>query len=133
MISKEKFQQILLDPRVATYLTQVGVDMLALIDLADILYEDISKEHGGLNFATFVDAVLNMRGANAVTVDDVKKQLRFTKRLIGQSQHKLETKIDKQFAKCSRQIKSLRRVVMGEDDDGEESSESSSADAMYVS
>jgi len=114
-ISLAEFQTLLVEPSIALFLNDVGVDMLVLVDMAEMLYEDITKEDYGLSFAHFVDAVLNMRGTNPVTVQDVKSQLRIMKRMIKDSVVQLEKDIVKQFKECMKEVKTVQRLVLGEE------------------
>lgn len=73
-ISKEEFADLLLSPRATTALAGLGVDVLSLVDAADLLFQ--SDEHGQqfdkrLDFDVFMDAVLQLRGANTATVRDI--------------------------------------------------------------
>merc|ERR1719506_383444 len=97
LLSLQEFQTLLVEPDIALFLNDVGVDMLVLVDMAEMIYEDIAKEHAGLSFAHFVDAVLNMRGTNPVTVQDVKSQLRIMKRMIKESVAHLQSDMRKHF------------------------------------
>merc|ERR1719506_1899950 len=120
LLSLQEFQTLLVEPDIALFLNDVGVDMLVLVDMAEMIYEDIAKEHEGLSFQHFVEAVLNMRGTNPVTVQDVKSQLRIMKRMIKESVSKLEEEITKKFTKSDKHVDRVRRLVMG-DVDGEDS------------
>lgn len=122
ILRKDKFKLLLLDANIALFLTELGVDMVLFVEMADVIYEDISK--GGVSFETFVNAVLNLRGANPVTVCDIKKQLQFIKKVVKESSRTLEGQINKQFLKCSKQINSVRKVVLGEDESDEDSVDS---------
>merc|ERR1712178_650910 len=97
--SLSEFQTILVEPDIALFLNDVGVDMLVLVDMAEMIYEDIAKEFEGLSFQHFVEAVLNMRGTNPVTVQDVKSQLRIMKRMVKDSVAHLQSAVQKMFLK----------------------------------
>merc|ERR1711990_1205716 len=81
-----------------------------------MIYDDIAKESRGLSFEGFVDAMLNMRGTNPVTVQDVKSQLRILKRMLHDSVRGLEQKVEIQFTKCTKEIHRVKKVVKGEVD-----------------
>jgi len=125
ILHKQKFQRLLLQPGVAMFLTEVGVDMLALMDLSEMIYEDLVKEQGGVNFENFVNIVLNMRGQNPSTVQDESKLIRFMKRVITEQNAALQEIMMKKFTKCSQQINRVRKVVLGEVDTDEEISNAS--------
>lgn len=114
-INFDQFQSLLVEPAVALFLHDVNVDMLVLVDMAEMIYEDISKEHDGVNFSHFVDAVLNMRGTNPVTVQDVKSQLRVMKRMISESVVLLQSEMRKQMMTSSKQINHVRRLMLGDE------------------
>merc|ERR1712232_595951 len=111
LLSLRDFQALLVEPEIAVFLNDVGVDMLVLVDMAEMIYEDIAKEHDGLSFQHFVEAMLNMRGTNPVTVQDVKSQLRIMKRMVTETVKKLETNMQKMFTKQDKQIDRVRRLV----------------------
>merc|ERR1719158_2635346 len=76
---KADFDKFLIQPDVAMIIQDVGVDVVGLLDMADMIYEDKVKKGKGLEFPDFIDVVLNMRGTNPSTVKDVKQQIRFMK------------------------------------------------------
>mmetsp|Transcript_27718 Transcript_27718/g.45370 ORF Transcript_27718/g.45370 Transcript_27718/m.45370 type:complete len:347 (-) Transcript_27718:47-1087(-) len=66
-ISRKEFDQMLTNPTCVRTLSEVGVDVFALVDLADFIFGQKSS----LSFASFMDAVLQLRGSNTATVKDV--------------------------------------------------------------
>lgn len=66
-ISKLEFEALLEKPKAARALQDVGVDVVALIDLEDYLF----SEEGELPVAEFMETVLQLRGSNRATVRDV--------------------------------------------------------------
>jgi hypothetical protein len=116
LLEKADFQSLLIEPQIAQFLQDVGVDVLVLVDLSDMIFDEIAKEKNGISFEDFVDAVLNMRGANPVTVQDVKSQLRIVKRLVKESAVNLENQLQIQFTKCMHQTQRVLKAVRGEDD-----------------
>merc|ERR1740130_2188640 len=123
LLTKGEFQALLVEPNIAVFLNEVGVDMLVLVDMSEMIYEDIAKEQNGLDFEHFVDSVLNMRGTNPVTVQDVKSQLRIMKRMFKESFDQLDSRIQTKFVKCHKQINSVRKVVLGEPETDDEEDE----------
>jgi len=123
LLTKGEFQALLVEPNIAVFLNEVGVDMLVLVDMSEMIYEDIAKEQNGLDFEHFVDSVLNMRGTNPVTVQDVKSQLRIMKRMIKESVGNMDDNMQKKFNKCSKQINSVRKAILGEPETDEEMEE----------
>lgn len=66
-ISKGEFQQLLLNPKAAKMVQEVGVDVVGLVDFADFIFEDDRE----LSFAQFMELVLQLRGSNIATVKDI--------------------------------------------------------------
>merc|ERR1712190_345836 len=79
---KTEFQKLLTMPPVIGILQSIGVDVIVLLDMSDLVYDDIDKTGLGISFPDFVDIILNMRGTNQATVKDIRQQLRFVKALI---------------------------------------------------
>eukprot|EP00929_Paragymnodinium_shiwhaense_P053369 TRINITY_DN26706_c0_g1_i3.p1 TRINITY_DN26706_c0_g1~~TRINITY_DN26706_c0_g1_i3.p1 ORF type:complete len:760 (-),score=159.69 TRINITY_DN26706_c0_g1_i3:99-2378(-) len=73
-ISKKEFMQILENVDAVRSLNDVGVDVFALVDLADYIFEDDDAANDAdieLDFAKFMDVVLQLRGSNQATVKDI--------------------------------------------------------------
>jgi len=68
MISKTEFQSLLIKPKAARTLQDVGVDVVALVDIVDFLFEEAATE---MTFDQFLDVVLQLRGNNQATVRDL--------------------------------------------------------------
>lgn len=66
-ISKAEFELLLQTPDAARALSDVGVDVIGLVDYTDYLF----KEKDEFNFAGFIDIVLSLRGSNTATVKDI--------------------------------------------------------------
>ncbi|CAE7282106.1 Sh, partial [Symbiodinium pilosum] len=66
-ISRREFDKMLTNPTCVRTLNEVGVDVFALVDLADFIFE----QKDTLEFAAFMDAVLQLRGSNTATVKDI--------------------------------------------------------------
>eukprot|EP00929_Paragymnodinium_shiwhaense_P110753 TRINITY_DN7799_c0_g2_i1.p1 TRINITY_DN7799_c0_g2~~TRINITY_DN7799_c0_g2_i1.p1 ORF type:complete len:1208 (-),score=322.23 TRINITY_DN7799_c0_g2_i1:67-3690(-) len=67
MITKEEFQSLMITPDVARVMKEVGVDVLALVDLVGFIY----KDRDAIDFATFMEIVLQFRGTQNATVKDI--------------------------------------------------------------
>jgi hypothetical protein len=89
-LSRADFEVFLLRRDVAMIVQDIGVDVVGLIDMADMIYEDKDKEGHGLSFVDFIDVVLNMRGTNPSTVKDVKQQIRVMKNALHDTTYKLK-------------------------------------------
>jgi hypothetical protein len=114
------FKRLLADVGVADFLQEVDVDIIAIDDLSELLYADIPEEQGGISFENFVNIVLNMRGTNPATVCDMKRNSRYMKNLFKEATDSLTDNMNLKFIKCSKQINSVRKVVLGESEDESE-------------
>jgi len=66
-ISKDEFQRLLLNPKAAKMVQEVGVDVVNLVDFADFIFEKDEE----LTFADFMELMLQLRGTNIATVKDI--------------------------------------------------------------
>jgi len=55
LLTLKEFQGLLVEPDIAVFLNDCGVDMLVLVDMAEMIYEDIAKKYAGLSFQHFVE------------------------------------------------------------------------------
>eukprot|EP00930_Biecheleria_cincta_P035801 TRINITY_DN245_c0_g1_i1.p1 TRINITY_DN245_c0_g1~~TRINITY_DN245_c0_g1_i1.p1 ORF type:complete len:910 (+),score=210.11 TRINITY_DN245_c0_g1_i1:83-2812(+) len=79
-ISQAEFSDIMMEPGVIRIAQEAGVDIAAMADMLDLIFEDIAKSaEGSIGFSDLVDLMLNMRGTNPATVKDCKEQIRVTK------------------------------------------------------
>merc|ERR1712039_156264 len=74
LISKKEFEHLLEHQGAVTLLHEVGVDVEALVDFANFLFQ--SDKHGQkfdktLDFNALMDLVLKLRGSNVATVRDI--------------------------------------------------------------
>lgn len=70
-VSKEQFSQLLQEPEGAQTLSEVGVDVVALVDsLGDIFRGDDGEERD-MSFEEFIDVILSLRGSNLMTIKDI--------------------------------------------------------------
>lgn len=67
LISQEEFNQILDRSDVIRGLKEIGVDVVALVSLSDVIFENGKS----LNFPDFMEIVLQFRGSNVATVKDI--------------------------------------------------------------
>merc|ERR1719335_1052200 len=67
-ISKSEFVKILENFDAVKSLQDVGVDVVGLVDFADVIFDDGAQE---LSFEKFMDVVLQLRGTNTATVKDI--------------------------------------------------------------
>jgi hypothetical protein len=73
MISKAELQGLLGVPDACVVLRDLGVDVVSLVDTADLIFQDQDE----LDFPAFMDVVMQMRGGNKATVHDLIMQRRF--------------------------------------------------------
>jgi len=66
-ISKSEFQQLVVKTEACTIIQEMGVDVYALVDLADFIFKDDRE----LDFPEFMELVLQLRGSNTATVKDI--------------------------------------------------------------
>lgn len=113
-----EFTKLLLEPEVARIVVSIGVDIVGMVDLLDVIYEDAKKNGSdSLSFENMVDIILNVRGANPATVKDVREQLRVTKQMITFTKDALMNKIAEEFALINMEIKALRDEALQRDQD----------------
>merc|ERR1712217_748721 len=67
MLSKKEFEMMLLNPKAASAMQNMGVDVLALVDFSEVLFQDDTE----LSFTDFIRLVLQLRGTNPTTVKDI--------------------------------------------------------------
>eukprot|EP00928_Gymnodinium_smaydae_P015578 TRINITY_DN15769_c0_g3_i1.p1 TRINITY_DN15769_c0_g3~~TRINITY_DN15769_c0_g3_i1.p1 ORF type:complete len:691 (-),score=113.36 TRINITY_DN15769_c0_g3_i1:195-2222(-) len=66
-ISKREFEEMLTTPQASVALSEVGVDVITLVDFADSIFAGDTE----LTFCEFMEAVLSFRGSNLATVSDI--------------------------------------------------------------
>mmetsp|Transcript_46832 Transcript_46832/g.85780 ORF Transcript_46832/g.85780 Transcript_46832/m.85780 type:complete len:764 (-) Transcript_46832:47-2338(-) len=95
-ISKDEFLQMLTMPDVCRCLYEVGVDVVGLVDSADAIFQgagfssnDSDEDDVNIDFAEFMQTVLQLRGQNVATVKDVVELRKFIRDGIGQMQSRL--------------------------------------------
>lgn len=83
-ISKTDFLNIIGLPTAARVLSDVGVDVVGLVDLADYLFQDdVDLVSDELPFTEFMDLMLQMRGNNTATVRDLVELRKYLKLRLG--------------------------------------------------
>lgn len=100
---------------VALIIQDVGVDVVGLIDMADMLYEEYDRDKKGLTFESFIHVVLSLRGTNPSTVKDVKAQIRVIKNALREStfglRKNLAEDIDSLRTEVLEELLNIRRCV----------------------
>merc|ERR1712178_571234 len=67
MVSRDQFVELMHHDAAAKALNEVGVDVLALVDLADFIF----PKTGRVPFSKFITLMLQFRGSNTCTVKDI--------------------------------------------------------------
>jgi len=115
-MSRDCFEDFLSSNGVISLLQDCGVDAVALLDSADMIFEEkVKTGQPGVSFVDFVEIVLNMRGTNPATVKDVKEQMRVLTMRSKENAIISETKMTKLVLKVRSDImltlNELRRIV----------------------
>lgn len=87
-VSKEHFSNLTDNPEAMRSLHDVGVDVVALVELADFLFQD----EDALGLAQFVEVVLQFRGSNTATVKDIVDMRSFLRRELEALEDKMSLK-----------------------------------------
>mmetsp|Transcript_22034 Transcript_22034/g.50341 ORF Transcript_22034/g.50341 Transcript_22034/m.50341 type:complete len:682 (+) Transcript_22034:47-2092(+) len=96
-ISKQEFETLLLNPKAAKMVQEVGVDVVGLVDFADFIFQDGQE----LSFPEFMELVLQLRGSNTATVKDIVELRKFVSVQLHSAMQKVtsavETNLDKKI------------------------------------
>lgn len=96
-ISKDDFRTLLEKPEAARTLTEVGVDVIGLVDLTDFIF----KDDDGLSFPEFMDVVLQLRGSNTATVKDIVDLRKLVVGEIGKLTERAQRELKSEIEYCS--------------------------------
>lgn len=99
--TKFEFQKFLSEQQVMQVMYENGVDVVALVETSELVFEDFHRQGEEFLFSNLIDTVLNMRGSNQATVKDVKDNLRFMKFLV----REVEFTITKHFDDAFNQLR----------------------------
>eukprot|EP00933_Yihiella_yeosuensis_P016890 TRINITY_DN14280_c0_g3_i1.p1 TRINITY_DN14280_c0_g3~~TRINITY_DN14280_c0_g3_i1.p1 ORF type:complete len:996 (-),score=163.78 TRINITY_DN14280_c0_g3_i1:118-2823(-) len=117
-LSLAEFQKIMVDPAILKLMQNEGVDVVVLVDMLDLIFEDFAHKgnnDGCLCFSDLVDVILNMKGTNPATVKDCKQQLRVTKSLITKHMEDLAQQVQKELWAMRTQMASDREFDLNAD------------------
>jgi hypothetical protein len=78
-ISKAEVDKLLIQPAAAKILENVGIDVVGLVDLSDVIFEDYGCE-GELDLEDFMNVVLDLRTQNTAKVKDIVMLQKLMKR-----------------------------------------------------
>eukprot|EP00927_Polykrikos_kofoidii_P039652 TRINITY_DN33994_c0_g1_i1.p1 TRINITY_DN33994_c0_g1~~TRINITY_DN33994_c0_g1_i1.p1 ORF type:complete len:738 (-),score=115.54 TRINITY_DN33994_c0_g1_i1:302-2470(-) len=67
-ISKDEFENLVLNPKGSQVIHDVGVDVEGLVDFMDFIFGEDNAE---ITFDDFMDIILQLRGTNSATVKDI--------------------------------------------------------------
>jgi hypothetical protein len=126
---KEDFQKLLVTPACAFAATEVGVDVVAMLDFTDMVYDDMPADEG-LSFEDFVNLVLSMRGTNPATVKDIKEQGKVFKAIVTEALMGMTDKFDRileGLQTVDSRVNELRQGLQEDEDSDEDSDVSPSA------
>lgn len=122
-ITKYEFTNLLAMPEVALIAQDIGVDVIVLVDMVDVIYDDPKVEAHGLDFPAFVDIILDMRGKNAATVKDVKGLVRVFKSMISGNMKDQLKHVKDEFAIIRNDLWELKTVIREVQDPDEDEDE----------
>merc|ERR1712137_985747 len=63
----EENEALLVDPEAAMFLSEIGVDVVGLVDYVDVFF----KDHNTIPYSEFMELILQLRGTNQATVKDL--------------------------------------------------------------
>merc|ERR1711959_597108 len=95
--SKYEFLKFLNEPQVMGLFYENGVDVIALVETSEFVFEDMQRQQEEFHFSNLIDMVMNLRGTNPATVRDVKDSLKFTKFLVRDVEFQVIRRFDDAF------------------------------------
>merc|ERR1712110_138374 len=131
-LDRKEFEDFIFDPGVVRVAQDCGVDLIALGDTADVIFEDLDKNGESMSFETFVNVFLNMRGTNPATVKDVKEQMRTMKGIVTEKIQGLENTFKEELVTLRQELYEREKERLAqqralleamEDDDDEDENE----------
>jgi len=123
-LQKNEFFDMMQNKTALTALADVGVDPIAVVGLADIIFEgaemdadDPDPDNAWITMHHFMDSILNLRGSNTATVKDIvdlrkwsTAQFRAVDKLIGKVQTLIESLQRPETKKLSRRHSTLEAI-----------------------
>eukprot|EP00930_Biecheleria_cincta_P032212 TRINITY_DN2235_c0_g1_i1.p1 TRINITY_DN2235_c0_g1~~TRINITY_DN2235_c0_g1_i1.p1 ORF type:complete len:778 (+),score=158.01 TRINITY_DN2235_c0_g1_i1:111-2444(+) len=109
---KPELQQLIMETDMVQLLISLNVDIVALMDMFDIIYEDIEKDGSDMTFQRLVDVLLNGRGTNQATVRDTKDVLRSVKQVVKATGQEMVKQLHDQFAIVHSSLSLIRDEVL---------------------
>lgn len=113
--TKYELQQLLAEPDVCQLLTGVNVDVVVLMDMLDVVYEDIERTGESMSFEKLVMLLLAGRGGQVATVRDTKEVLRILKQIMKSETKEVNKRMFEEFALVHTSLYSLREEALERD------------------
>jgi len=110
--TKTELQMFLFEAEFCKMLTSVNVDIVALMDMLDITYEDIERAGHSMTYDRLIELLLNGRGTNAATVRDTKEVLRIVKHAVNRARDDLRKSLSDEFNIVHSSLALIRDEVL---------------------
>jgi voltage-gated sodium channel len=122
-VSKLDFKTFLTLPEVSQIVDGIGVDVLALMDTADLIFEQ-AQATGTITFEEFISVCLDMRGSNPATVKDIKANLKSMKTVMQEAMDNVIEQVDERIFLLHRSMNDIALAAQSteetDDDDEDE-------------
>jgi hypothetical protein len=122
--TKYEFQKFVSEPDVMAILGRNDVDLVALLETSEIIFEDLDRQGEQFTFNTLINVAMDMRGSNGATVKDINETQRIVKSLVQESEQIVSRTITNAVEHLSKELKerdaereAREREKMIEDDD----------------
>jgi hypothetical protein len=110
-LSQERFGKLLAEPDFVHVLNSVHVDVVALVEMLSIIYEDIDLNSEDMTFEKVVDLVLNLRGKNFATVSNTNETVRVLKAIMQSNMATLCDQLHEEFSQLQEEIDEIRNSL----------------------
>jgi len=114
-ITKFEFENLLDKAIITDIIRGAGVDIIALLDMTEIVFEQDDKAVVGISFEEFVEIVLNLRGNQHSTVKDVKEQIRIIKKFVVEAQDGLSKQLTRDVKSLRDELRELHSMTNSQD------------------
>merc|ERR1712232_301506 len=114
-ITKYEFTQVLQEPEIAAIILEIGVDIVVLMDMIDVIYDDPTRNVVGLTFETFVEIVLNMRGTLPCSVKDTRELYRVLKKSSAENHEATSKSLIEEIRKLRDEVWELITAALREE------------------
>eukprot|EP00931_Biecheleriopsis_adriatica_P085829 TRINITY_DN60617_c0_g1_i1.p1 TRINITY_DN60617_c0_g1~~TRINITY_DN60617_c0_g1_i1.p1 ORF type:complete len:763 (-),score=136.86 TRINITY_DN60617_c0_g1_i1:77-2365(-) len=126
--TRSEFQTIMTESDMLRFCSSNGVDVAALLDTLEFIYEDVVKNGDGFRLLNFVDTLLNTRGSNPATVKDCKEQVKVVKQVLEKVTVDVENHFRSGVEQLRQELRDIRQDIKelaSEDSDDDASSTAS--------